>query len=126
MALSLAFGGRRRIVVETTNFAHRRRWPRPPAVRRIGSWWSSQLLEREAELAVLEGLIGTARRGCGAVALIEGPPGIGKTGLALAARERAEAAGMEALAARAGEFERDNAWGVVRGPRAVDRRCRKA
>jgi DNA-binding CsgD family transcriptional regulator len=76
---------------------------------------ASQLLEREGELAVLEGWIGAARRGRGAVALIEGPPGIGKTALAHAARERAEAAGMEALAAKAGELERDIAWGVVRG-----------
>ncbi len=76
---------------------------------------ASRLLEREAEFAVLEGLLGAARRGRGAVALIEGPPGIGKTELALAARERGEAAGMEALAARAGELERDIAWAVVRG-----------
>jgi DNA-binding CsgD family transcriptional regulator len=74
-----------------------------------------RLLEREAELAVLEGLIGAAQRGRGAVALIEGTPGIGKTELALAARKRAETAGMEALAARAGELERDIAWGVARG-----------
>jgi hypothetical protein len=71
MALSLACGVRRRIVVETTNFAHRRRWPRP-ARRSYGVVVASQLLEREAELPVLEGLIGTARPGGGAVALIEG------------------------------------------------------
>jgi DNA-binding CsgD family transcriptional regulator len=75
---------------------------------------ASRLLEREAELAVLKRLIRAARRGRGAIALIEGPPGIGKSELARAAREQAEAAGMEVLAARAGELERDIAWGVVR------------
>jgi predicted ATPase len=46
--------------------------------------------------------------------LIEGAAGIGKTRLLGEARQRAEAAGMRALAARGSELEREFAFGVVR------------
>ena len=46
--------------------------------------------------------------------VIEGPAGIGKTGLLRAAAERARAAGMTVLAGRGSELEDGYAWGVVR------------
>ena len=64
---------------------------------------------------MLDGLIEAATRGVGAVALVEGPPGIGKTSSPSPLAKRAEAAGMETIAGRAGALERDIAWGVVRG-----------
>lgn len=54
------------------------------------------LLEREAEFAVLDSLLGEARAGRGRVALIEGAAGIGKTRLLGAARAAALAHGMRA------------------------------
>ena len=47
------------------------------------------LLERDAELAALDGLVGEAADGRGRLVLIEGPAGIGKTGLLTGLRERA-------------------------------------
>ena len=47
------------------------------------------LLEREQELARLDDLVAGARAAVPAVAVIEGPAGIGKSRLLLAARERA-------------------------------------
>jgi DNA-binding CsgD family transcriptional regulator len=73
-----------------------------------------ELLEREAELAALEEAIAAASSGSGRVLVIEGPAGIGKTRLLAAACERADALGLEAVLARAGELERDLGWGVVR------------
>jgi DNA-binding CsgD family transcriptional regulator len=72
------------------------------------------LLEREAELVKLEGLLADAREGRGRVSLIEGEAGIGKTRLLDEARERALAHGMTVLAARGGELERDFGFGIVR------------
>ena len=63
----------------------------------------------------LDRLIGAAAGGSGAVAVLLGPPGIGKTRLTADARDRAEEAGLETVATRAGELERDLAWSVVRG-----------
>ena len=45
------------------------------------------LLERETELAVVGELVAQAAGGEGRVALIEGPPGIGKTSLVTADRK---------------------------------------
>ena len=67
------------------------------------------LLEREAELDRLRSLLGR-----GAVALLTGPAGIGKTRLARTLREEAEEGGHQVLAARGAELERDYAFGVVR------------
>jgi DNA-binding CsgD family transcriptional regulator len=72
------------------------------------------LLEREAELALIEDRIGAATEARGSLLLIEGPAGIGKTELVDATRERAAAAGMEALSARGGELERSLGFGIVR------------
>jgi DNA-binding CsgD family transcriptional regulator/tetratricopeptide (TPR) repeat protein len=72
------------------------------------------LLEREAELAVVGGLVAQAAGGDGRVALIEGPPGIGKTSLVTAAARLAADAGMRGLSARGGPMERAFPFGVVR------------
>src|SRR3954470_3601649 len=72
----------------------------------------SSLLEREREIAALERLLDRARESRGAVVLIEGPAGIGKSRLLAAARERAR--GMTVLTARCSELERDFSFGAVR------------
>jgi DNA-binding CsgD family transcriptional regulator len=72
------------------------------------------LLEREAEVITLEAGIAACLAGSGSVVVIEGAAGIGKTRLLGEGIERARGAGIEAVSARAGELERDLAWGVVR------------
>lgn len=72
------------------------------------------LLERSGELDQLAVLVEQARAGRGAVALIEGPAGIGKTSLLAVARELAAAAGLDVLSARAGLLERDLPWNLIR------------
>jgi DNA-binding CsgD family transcriptional regulator len=70
------------------------------------------LLERDAELAALEGAIGAVQGG--RLLAVEGPPGIGKTALLAAAKERGRLAGMEVLGARGSELESSFSYGVVR------------
>jgi DNA-binding CsgD family transcriptional regulator len=72
------------------------------------------LLEREHELERLTALLDGVTAGRGGLVLVEGPPGIGKTRLADAARERARDRGLAVLAARASELDRDFPFGVVR------------
>ena len=75
-----------------------------------------ELLERDAELAAVEGLVdglvGTAGRA--RLLAIEGLPGIGKSALIAAAKARAHAAGAEVLGARGSELERSFSYGMVR------------
>jgi hypothetical protein len=71
-------------------------------------------LERERELAAVREGLAQARAGDGALLLIEGPAGVGKTVLARAARAAAEQAGMMSLEARGSELEQPFAFGVVR------------
>jgi DNA-binding CsgD family transcriptional regulator len=71
------------------------------------------LLEREAELALIEAVIHAAPRG-GRLLAIEGPPGIGKTSLLADAKTRGQEAGMQVLGARGSELERAFSYGVVR------------
>jgi hypothetical protein len=78
-----------------------------------GAQVRDELLERELELAVLDGLVQRVDRGSAALALIEGPAGIGKSRLLRAARERARAAGFRTLAARGSDLERGLPFGVV-------------
>jgi len=73
-----------------------------------------ELLERDGELAILAALVAQAAGGDGRVALIEGPPGIGKTRLVAAARQLASEAGMRCLSARGSPMERAFPFGVVR------------
>jgi predicted ATPase len=72
------------------------------------------LQERDDALAAACALLADARAGRGRLLVLEGPAGIGKTRLMAAIHERAEAAGMRALGARAGELEQDFPFGVVR------------
>ena len=73
------------------------------------------LLDRERELEELSGLIDRAGAGAGAVVLVEGPAGIGKTALLHAAGARAEESGARVLRAAAGELEAQFGFGVARG-----------
>ncbi|HEX2095811.1 MAG TPA: AAA family ATPase [Solirubrobacterales bacterium] len=72
------------------------------------------LLERDEELARIEQLLRAADSGAGGLLTIEGEAGAGKTALLDSAARRGEEAGMRVLYARAGEFERDFPYGVVR------------
>src|SRR5947208_11896688 len=69
-------------------------------------------MERERELMALDALLASARSGDGAIAIVQGPPGIGKSRLLRAAREAA--GDLHVLQARASELERDIPFGVVR------------
>ena len=71
------------------------------------------LLDRERELAALEDLVAEAAAGRGRLVLIDGPAGIGKSGLLAVLRARAGSR-LRVLAARSGELEREFAFGVVR------------
>jgi DNA-binding CsgD family transcriptional regulator len=72
------------------------------------------LLERDRELGAIRDGLGTARRGDGRYVLVEGPSGIGKSALLLAARTLARDAGFRVLSAAGGELETDFPFGVVR------------
>jgi DNA-binding CsgD family transcriptional regulator len=80
------------------------------------------LLDRDREVATLDDLLAAAAAGRGRIVLIEGPAGIGKSGLLADLRERAGDDGAtdpgrlpsRVLAARASELEREFAFGVVR------------
>lgn len=72
------------------------------------------LEERDEALASVDALLDDARAGRGRLLILEGPAGIGKTRLLAPIHERAEAAGMRTLRARAGELEQDFPFGIVR------------
>jgi DNA-binding CsgD family transcriptional regulator len=74
----------------------------------------SGLLERDPELDHARRTVTRAVAGDGALLVLEGPPGIGKTRLLEATRRLGEQEGMRVLAARGGRLERDFAYGVVR------------
>lgn len=71
------------------------------------------LLERDGELAAIEGVIDAAATG-GRLLAIEGPPGIGKTSLLSEMRGLGLKAGMRVLSGRGSELERSFSYGVVR------------
>ena len=70
------------------------------------------LVERERELEALGRVLAGARGGQGVAAVVEGPAGIGKSRLLVAAGAAAE--DLAVLRARASELERDFPFGVVR------------
>ncbi|MEJ2861790.1 helix-turn-helix transcriptional regulator [Actinomycetospora flava] len=74
-----------------------------------------RLLERDRERARLRDLVDGTVGGRGALLLVEGDAGIGKTGLIREASALAAAAGVRVLAARGAELEGELAFGVVRG-----------
>jgi DNA-binding CsgD family transcriptional regulator len=72
------------------------------------------VLERDAELTVLDGAFERARAGGGAAVVLEGPAGIGKTRLVEEAARMASTAGMGVLQARGSGFEAEIGFGVAR------------
>lgn len=75
------------------------------------SW---DFFERESELEVMSRALEGIGNGCGALTVIAGAAGIGKSRLLRAVREGARAAGLRVLSARGSELERDFAFGAVR------------
>ncbi len=67
---------------------------------------AAPLRERDGELAALDELAAAAAEGRGRLVVIEGPAGIGKSGLLGGLRDRS-APRLRVLAARAGELERE-------------------
>jgi predicted ATPase len=74
----------------------------------------SPLLEREEELQRIAAAVAQARAGTGAIVMVEGSPGIGKTRLLQAAVEMATGSHVAVVSARGGQLERDLAFGVAR------------
>jgi len=72
------------------------------------------ILGRERELELIDELIDRARAGGGAVGVLEGPAGIGKTALLHEATRRAEGSGLSVLHGGGARLEREYAFGVVR------------
>jgi DNA-binding CsgD family transcriptional regulator len=71
------------------------------------------LLERDAALLRLEGALEQARSANGALTVIEGPAGTGKTSLLDRVRDTALAEGMRVFSATGNELERTFAFGVA-------------
>ena len=71
------------------------------------------LFEREGELARVDVVLERASSGAGAVLVLEGPAGIGKSELLAAIRGRSEERGFGLLKARGSEFEAEMAFGVA-------------
>lgn len=72
------------------------------------------LLEREREMSALDRLLDEVAGGQPAVAVIEGPAGVGKSRLLLEARRRANDNGLHVFCARRSELETENPFGTVR------------
>ena len=72
------------------------------------------LVERRVELGQISDAVGIASGGEGAVLLIEGSIGVGKSALLNAVRDAGGRAGLRVLTARGGEVERGLGWGVAR------------
>jgi DNA-binding CsgD family transcriptional regulator len=72
------------------------------------------LLERDAALARIDERLREASAGRGSLLLLEGPAGIGKTRLVVAAGRHGRELGLTTLSARGSELEQDFAYGLVR------------
>ncbi|RBM12658.1 LuxR family transcriptional regulator [Streptomyces sp. PT12] len=89
------------------------------------------LFERDRELSGIEAAVASCANGHGQLLMLEGAPGMGKSSLLGALRERAGGQGFHVFQARSLEFETEFPYGVVRqlfdnwlsalGP---DERCR--
>jgi DNA-binding CsgD family transcriptional regulator/predicted negative regulator of RcsB-dependent stress response len=75
---------------------------------------SARLLDRDRELGEILECLEAARSGTGLALVVEGPGGIGKTELLLAAGREARERDMCVVSARGAELEREFAFGVVR------------
>jgi DNA-binding CsgD family transcriptional regulator len=71
-------------------------------------------LERDAALAQIDQRLRDAVAGRGSLLLLEGPAGIGKTQLILAAERHGRELGLATQTARGSELEREFAYGLVR------------
>jgi len=85
-----------------------------------------ELLEREAELAAVSGLIDREKDGVGRLVVVEARTGMGKTRLLAEARGRAAAAGFLVLTARGGELEHEFSYGVVAASAAAPSRSSRS
>ena len=74
---------------------------------------SGGLLAREDELAAVGRTLDAAFNATGAVLILEGPAGIGKTAVLEAARREAATRGALAVFARASELDRGFGFGLV-------------
>jgi DNA-binding CsgD family transcriptional regulator len=74
----------------------------------------AMFLEREDELETIRAALAAAAEDRGRIVLVEAPAGLGKTSLLEAASEFAAESGFLTLRARAGDLERDFAYGCVR------------
>jgi DNA-binding CsgD family transcriptional regulator len=83
------------------------------AVARTEPGLTAGLAEREHELEQLDRALARARDGDGALVVIEGPAGIGKSALLDAAATIAQRAGMRLLRGRASELEREFPFAVA-------------
>jgi DNA-binding CsgD family transcriptional regulator len=72
------------------------------------------LLERDAVLARIDERLRDTIAGDGSLLVLEGPAGIGKTRLVMAAGRRGRELRLQTLTARGSELERDFAYGLVR------------
>jgi DNA-binding CsgD family transcriptional regulator len=89
-----------------------------------------RLFEREVELARVDGLLDQTSNGVGAVVVVQGAAGIGKSELLAVVRARSEERRFGVLRARGSEFEGEIAFGValqlfepmLRGASAAQRR----
>lgn len=88
---------------------------------KLGAWSAAEpdpygvgvLLERDGEMAALRSCLGAAGAEGGALAVIQGPPGMGKTRLLAAAADHARATGLRVLTGCGRELERDIALGTA-------------
>src|SRR6476620_9800034 len=71
------------------------------------------LVERELELEAIARLLAGAGASSGGAVVFEGPAGIGKSSLLMAAR-RTATPDLRVLSARGGELERELPFGIVR------------
>ena len=71
------------------------------------------LLERDAEIGLVDVVLGDAARGAGRLMLIEGEAGIGKSTLLRHAVEQARSRGMSVLSARGNDLEQHYPFGLV-------------
>ena len=72
------------------------------------------LVEREAQLRLLEAAREAAEAGAGRLVVVEGPAGMGKSAVLAAERDHLRRHGRTVLAARCSELESTYAFGVVR------------
>jgi DNA-binding CsgD family transcriptional regulator len=75
---------------------------------------NAPLLDRHAELDVLERRLTAIGSGAGRVVVVEGPAGIGKSSLLGAVARSAAAHGVAVVRAHGGPFEQDASWGIAR------------